>query len=303
MRSSRLVGKALLIVPLVAMSLSVRPSAASDVATMRAGVPGVAFKMGRNTFWACPGGTLQDDHVPWVDADHIVHLAERPIVPDGATQHSVFSMTLTDSGRHLVGNGLPSTPAGAFPVPSDSAAYPYYAAAKGGPGSPYGTRADVPLLSVPFDIRLPRNPRVADKPTCLDLATVGILLNGARLADPIEIGYFDSQAGLPLDKCFGHTSSKNGSYHIHAFSPDCFDPGRPGKHSPLVGYALDGFGIFGPQGEDGHVITNDELDACHGRTDLIDWDGRKVMMYHYVLNYQFPYSLGCFKGTPIADRP
>ena len=33
---------------------------------------------------------------------------------------------------------------------------------------------------------------------------------------------------------------------------------------------------------------------------LVDWDGAKVSLYHYHATYEFPYTLGCFKGAPIA---
>ena len=31
----------------------------------------------------------------------------------------------------------------------------------------------------------------------------------------------------------------------------------------------------------------------------IEWDGVMKEMYHYHVNNQFPYSIGCFRGTPI----
>ena len=29
---------------------------------------------------------------------------------------------------------------------------------------------------------------------------------------------------------------------------------------------------------------------------MIDWDGRKVKMYHYVATADFPYTVGCLRG-------
>lgn len=285
-------------------------SAAALVGTMQGGILGISFdKPAHNNFWVCqsevapPGTTLQNDDVPWVDANRVIHLNERPVVPGAAEMDSVFNVTLTADRRRLLGNGMASTPVGQFPVPAESAAYPYYAEAEQDPRSHYSGRADVPIAAVAFDISVPRNPVVADQTTCVNLAPIGIMLSGARMVDPIEVGYFDSQASLPLDNCFGHVSGSDGSYHCHAFSPACFDPGAAGKHSPLVGYALDGFGLFGPQGEDGSLITNAELDDCHGHTHAIAWDGETVDMFHYHLNYEFPYTVGCFRGTTVADPP
>jgi hypothetical protein len=30
------------------------------------------------------------------------------------------------------------------------------------------------------------------------------------------------------------------------------------------------------------------------------WDGKKVVMYHYHLNGEYPYSIGCFRGNPVT---
>jgi hypothetical protein len=64
----------------------------------------------------------------------------------------------------------------------------------------------------------------------------------------------------------------------------------------LFGYALDGFGIYGPRGADGKEITNAQLDECHGMTSPVIWNGKIQNIYHYVLNSEYPYSVGCFRG-------
>jgi hypothetical protein len=65
-----------------------------------------------------------------------------------------------------------------------------------------------------------------------------------------------------------------------------------------MGYAFDGFGIYGFYGEDGREITNADLDECHGHSHLIEWDGQTGEMYHYHATREFPYVVGCFRGTP-----
>jgi hypothetical protein len=64
----------------------------------------------------------------------------------------------------------------------------------------------------------------------------------------------------------------------------------------LFGYAFDGFGIYGPRGDDGKMVTNEQLDECHGHTHSVLWDGKMKKIYHYHLNNEYPYSVGCFKG-------
>ncbi|MEN8927603.1 MAG: hypothetical protein ABF242_10955 [Flavobacteriales bacterium] len=70
-------------------------------------------------------------------------------------------------------------------------------------------------------------------------------------------------------------------------------------HSGLMGYMMDGFGIFGPRGEDGSILTSADLDECHGHTHPVMWDGVMVNIYHYHWTYDFPYTIGCFKGTKL----
>lgn len=66
-----------------------------------------------------------------------------------------------------------------------------------------------------------------------------------------------------------------------------------------MGYAFDGFGIYGRFGVDGELVTNDDLDVCHGHAHSIEWYGATRSMYHYHSTYEFPYSVGCFRGDAI----
>ena len=71
--------------------------------------------------------------------------------------------------------------------------------------------------------------------------------------------------------------------------------------SDLVGYALDGFGIYGEKDlTTGKTLHDTDLDACHGITSVIMWHGTQASMYHYVLTEEYPYTIGCFKGAPVT---
>lgn len=74
---------------------------------------------------------------------------------------------------------------------------------------------------------------------------------------------------------------------------------QPGGHSDLVGFALDGFGFFGKYGTNGKQIKNEDLDVCHGHSHTINWDGEQRDLYHYHMIEEYPYTIGCFKGTPV----
>ena len=64
---------------------------------------------------------------------------------------------------------------------------------------------------------------------------------------------------------------------------------------------MDGFGIFGPRGVDGATVTNNDLDECHGHSHPIMWDGKEVDMFHDHVTSEYPYAIGCFRGTPVSS--
>lgn len=86
---------------------------------------------------------------------------------------------------------------------------------------------------------------------------------GATFYNALDVGTDEAQIG-PFDECFGHPGPVEGDYHYHPPAFPCFDQGDPENHSPQIGYALDGFGIYGLRGEGGENVTNDQLDECHG---------------------------------------
>ncbi|MBT9557680.1 MAG: YHYH protein, partial [Myxococcales bacterium] len=124
-----------------------------------------------------------------------------------------------------------------------------------------------------------------------------------------------------MDDCLGHTAQA-GDYHFHAFLDECLGgAGDLDTPSPILGYALDGFPIYGPYGcvdaactqvvefqssweqtgdpttyaWDNHAYVakagTQYLDQCNGRTGP---DGK----YRYHATAGFPYLLGCYRGTP-----
>ncbi len=244
---------------------------------------------------------------------NIITIAQIPFV-EGAVSASqidaagsVFSMSTDASYRYLKGNGLPSTPMGNFPVQPGTAAYSYYAALPGGvdprTGKDYTSSAAISIS--PYDItsKLPLNP-VMTGFNPINSLIVGITLTGTvwhtELANDASGNWYSPTNALPTDQCFGHPYSQQ--YHLHGYSWKCFPNQGTSGPSPLFGYALDGFGIFGPRGEDGQMITNAQLDQCHGHVAPVQWNGTIQPIYHYHLNREYPFSVGCFRGTPDYDK-
>ena len=222
---------------------------------------------------------------------------------------SVFAVTTDSTNRTFKGNGLPSTPMGVFgPVQPGTAAYPYYSAAPGGanatPGTPgfgqnYSSAAAIGISPYNLDIRVPMAPKYLATPQSINYLILGVTLTGtvwhAEIAQATTTTYANPVSILPVDQCFGHPYSQQ--YHLHGYSWKCFPNQGTSGQSPLFGYALDGFGIYGPRGADGKEITNAQLDECHGMTSPVLFNGKIQNIYHYVLNSEYPYSVGCFRGV------
>jgi hypothetical protein len=247
---------------------------------------------------------------PWTNtATNIITISKTPYVEGAVTAAqidpagSVFSITTDDKYRYFQGNGLPSTPMGNYPVQPGTAAYSYYSALPGGTdprtGQQYSSAAAISIS--PYDLRgkLPLNPVVTGF-NPINSLIIGITLTGtvwhAEIANDSSGNWYSPTNALPNDQCFGHPYSQQ--YHLHGYSWKCFPNQGTTGHSPLFGYALDGFGIYGPRGEDGKMVTNAQLDACHGHTHPVEFNGTVQNIYHYHLNNEYPFSVGCFRGTP-----
>ena len=49
----------------------------------------------------------------------------------------------------------------------------------------------------------------------------------------------------------------------------------------------------------GSLLTDANLDKCHGRTSTVMWNGKETRIYHYDATLEYPYTVGCYHGTPI----
>jgi hypothetical protein len=278
-------------------------STATDEPTrLRTPVTGTTFSYpARNQLFLClpdlPTMTRPDS--PWINGDWIT-TSEIPYVEGAVNWESELTVTMTDTHRILKGNGLPNHATGTFPVEEGTGAYPYYAAL---PATGYDNASQIPIAAYDIDIRMPRNPQMHHQPVCVPYIFLGVATQTgaawhADVAFDSENNLLDPVAALPMDECWGHPYEKQ--YHYHGYSWKCFpNQGDPTQHSPLFGYAIDGFGVFGPRGENGELVTNDDLDECHGHIHDIEWDGEIRSMFHYHVNNEYPYSIGCYRGVPV----
>ena len=151
-----------------------------------------------------------------------------------------------------------------------------------------------------FRFRLPLVPRKADKITRVPMGPIGMALNGVVFFNPFEAGGMNAIEGYSevwLDSCCGHPQ-QTGVYHYHKY-PSCVktpfaDDAK--SHSPIIGFAFDGFPLYGPYEAEGLLakdLTGDRaLDVCNGHDD-------PVRGYHYhVTPKRFPYLIGGYAGVP-----
>lgn len=285
-----------------AASAADSPASFKTVAT---GTP--TNKAARNTQYICivglpPKVTLTKPDTPWVSGQNVI-VSKMPFVEGTIDWGNIakFKTWVEGSERRFKGNGIPNHPTGIFPVQKGTVAYEYYSKA---PAPPYSSAAEIPVAQYDLDITVPANPVIADKPYCVNGLVTGVVTQTdapwhANIA--YSDVWLDPIAGLPVDQCWGHPYNKQ--YHYHGYSWKCLpNQGGSDAHSPLFGYAMDGFGVYGPRGDKGKLLSNNDLDECHGHMGKINWDGAVKEMYHYHVNNEFPYGPGCYRGKPNTVR-
>jgi hypothetical protein len=219
---------------------------------------------------------------PWVDTSAKTWSARSKLASGGkVTRTATFKATKSGANQLLKGNGLPAR-SGTFPVAASDPTHAY----NPNPGT---------VTAHSISLSLPYNPKVNATPRC-EAGAVGLAVNGIPLLDGFDAGGYDASAVEVQDTCHGHPNNLFG-YHYHGLSP-CLLSTNARTHATQVGWALDGFGIVVEDDAHGRLLTNASLDVCHGRTSTVPWHGKNVKIYHYVMTYEFPYTVGCYRGTP-----
>ena len=177
-------------------------------------------------------------------------------------------------------------------------------------------------------IKFPRSPTATVTPTSVvnRLGTAGITVTGVVFypvtegPTPTESAYGDPYYNKMLDTCGGHAGPQS-EYHYHVLITIAM---CNIKNTGIIGYAIDGFPVYGPTAclnvkctktalvKSGYTqIGNPQknawdaykytgtasstvLDECNGR---VQPDGT----YGYHATLSFPYIIGCFKGTPTTQ--
>lgn len=230
-----------------------------------------------------------------------------------------------DGYRYITANGLPDHDTGRFPN-------------RGNPNA---------IREQRYRFRVPLRPQANDTPRAYDRQPFGVALNGV-VFDPFTAGFWrdDRSSGwretadpnkrvLGIDANAAHVQP-NGAYHYHGIPSALIDSDA---RMTLVGWAADGFPIYGPMGyaeandassglvrlrssyrvkagsrpADGppgrydgtyeedyeYVAGLGDLDECNGRFGVTPEFPEGT--YYYVLTDDYPWVPRLFRGTPDAS--
>jgi len=147
--------------------------------------------------------------------------------------------------------------------------------------------------------KIPLNPAIAATTTTAVDGPIGVAINGVPIFNPCKQGGCqngDTKVLGELDVCNGHAGRAD-DYHYHA-APLCMMAGKPSSYwdTHPLGWALDGFAIFGYNDANGTTAARDGI--CGGNTSAVP---NAPAGYSYHVTEASPYVLSCFRGTPSPD--
>jgi hypothetical protein len=217
----------------------------------------------------------------------LVVVSENPDEVVSALDQFTASVSITVNGNTLVINsdGLPNH------------ASPYWGAGHELYEAPHSGMVVNPnrIETQDITLRIPANPTIANSPSDTDLGPIGVAVNGVMFYNQYAGINRTTGEWLPLDNEIATFDAYNGhpqnfgQYHYH------LDPTwlTVADNAAYLGFARDGFPIYGPRNPDGSGL---DLDECNGETHATPEypDG----IYHYHITQVVPYILGCYRGTP-----
>lgn len=130
--------------------------------------------------------------------------------------------------------------------------------------------------------------------TGLPMGPIGVAMNGVVFFNPFD-HIEEEDAVWRIDRCCGHPGPRS-NYHYHKY-PVCVntpwaDDGT--AHSPLIGFAFDGFPVYGPY-EAAGILAKDSKDNALNEYNL-HTDETRGPHYH-VTPGKFPHIIGGYWGA------
>lgn len=132
----------------------------------------------------------------------------------------------------------------------------------------------------------------------LPMGPIGVATNGVVFFNPFD-HIFETDAVWRLDRCCGHPSPRS-QYHYHKY-PVCVktpwsDEGT--RHSSIIGFAFDGFPVYGPYEADGLLAKDDKQNPLNDFN--LHEDSVRGPHYH-VTPGKFPHLIGGYWGE-VPER-
>ncbi|MGJ8593547.1 MAG: YHYH protein [Aquaticitalea sp.] len=119
---------------------------------------------------------------------------------------------------------------------------------------------------------IPATPKYLKTAQSFGRGGIGLAFNGVKYDPPAPThAILAAHTIAPLDDHGGHVNP-HGGYHYHAVTGSTKEIAQTDAQAPIIGYAIDGFGIYGLLDKNGHKPN--DLDDCGGHFD----DDRG---YHY----------------------
>lgn len=246
------------------------------------------------------------------------------MAPSANAQTNEVKIETQGSYRIIIANGIPNHPTGKFPN-------------SGNPNT---------IQVQNYKFRVPAKPKLASKDTALVMNLFGVAINGVPY-DPGAAEWWnnDRQSGWRYEALSGKINlgidfnnahvQPNGAYHYHGLPIGLIATFGNAERMLLLGYAADGFPIYGPNGYndpknansrikkvspsyrlkqgtrpsgpggkyDGTYVEDYEyvkslgdLDECNGRFGVTPEYADGI--YHYYITSAYPFIPRCFRGTP-----
>lgn len=159
-----------------------------------------------------------------------------------------------------------------------------------------GTNEQVPVEAVDYASPVKLRPTPSGRHFSHD-ASLGVAVNGVPIYDysaggELDLANYDPRVDTLLlkqiDNCGGH-AGRGDDYHYHV-KPTCMiDAMKNHGDDAIIGWAFDGYPLYGDNNPDGSVISEGTLDLCNGQPD--DEFG-----YRYHTSASPPYVWQCLVG-------
>jgi hypothetical protein len=139
---------------------------------------------------------------------------------------------------------------------------------------------------------IPVTPVARPTPAELGNGFIGLAFNGVQFEAPAPVAVILAAHTIAaFDDCGGHVNPVAG-YHYHAATGCSKEVAQCDGHAPLIGYALDGYGIYAMSASGAPEPS--DLDACRGHSDA-------ARGYHYhSASAGENMFIGCYMGRVVG---